>query len=373
MEIRTVRDRSGLRDSEAIYWCRKVAETGDIEAVARVGAMLSWTDDATAEAEGRQWLDFAIAAGHIPAMYELAGALRRRRDGEAEVWYLRAAEAGHVAAMEYLAQIYLDSGRISEAETWYRRAIEAGNTGSAINLVILLAKNGRDAEIAEWMDWAHRHVAERDIMRYAHLLSFTGTDHLANQWLEHYAKQGNGEAMVDLATNYSRQDRAEEAEHWYRAAVEAGHPGASGRFAYWLDQQGRAAEAEQWRGPEDRSWMDGFQARSITDIVTIGVTILTTSAVVPFITAIAQEAGKNTYERVKKHFVGKKDDEVVEALDESNVIKIVVRDPEMPVEVEIRRDLPPVAADRLGQLVISEAPSRYVWNPITQSWQAEEP
>jgi TPR repeat protein len=373
VEIRTARDSSGIHDGEAIHWCRKVAETGDIEAITRLGTMLSWAGDATAEAEGRQWLDFAIAAGHVPAMYELAGALRRRRDAAAEVWYLRAAGTGHVAAMEYLAQIYADSGRISEAETWYRRAVAAGNPDSAMSLIVLLAQNGKDSEIAGWMDWAHQHVADKDILRYSYLLSREGTNDLADRWLAHYAALGNGEAMLRLAENYSRRDRAVETEHWYRKAIEAGAHGAAGQFAYWLDQQGRAADAEQWRAMEDRSWMDEEQARSITDIVTIGITIITTSTVVPFISAIAQEAGKNTYERVKKHFARTKDTDVAEALDDSKVIKIIVRDPQLPIEVEIRRDLPAVAIDGLQQITVDDEPSRYVWNPIRQSWQAEEP
>jgi hypothetical protein len=94
---------------------------------------------------------------------------------------------------------------------------------------------------------------------------------------------------------------------------------------------------------------------------------------VPFVSAIAQEAGKNTYERIKKHFTRTEDKKVSEALDDSNVIKIVVQDPQLPVEVEIRRDLPSVAIDELEQLAIGDSPSRYVWNPITHSWQAESP
>jgi len=70
-----------------------------------------------------------------------------------EVWYLRAAEAGHVAAMANLARIYAESGRVSEAESWYRRAMDAGNIDSAMSLIVLLEQNGRSREIPEWMDW----------------------------------------------------------------------------------------------------------------------------------------------------------------------------------------------------------------------------
>lgn len=372
MEIRTARSIGGIYDDEAIYWCRQVAETGDVEAVTRLGTMLSWTYDVTAETEGRQWLDFAIDAGHVPAMYELAGVLRRRHDPEAEVWYLRAAEAGHVSAMSYLAQMYEESGRVSDAETWYRRAIDAGAADSAMSLIVLLAQNGRYSEIPEWMDWAHEHVADRDILRYAYLLSRTGTGDLSNKWLEHYADLGNGEAMVRLAENYSRDpERTSETEHWYRKAIEAGEPNAAGQFAYWLDQQGRSADAEHLRERDVRSWMSEEAARSVAEVVTIGLTIITTSAVIPFISAIAEEAGKNTYERLKNHFSRKNDKEIAEALDDANVIKIVVQDPHLPVEVEIRRDIPSAAIERLAEVAIDGKPSRYVWNPISQSWQAE--
>lgn len=374
MEIRTARSVNGIHDEEAIYWCRRVAETGDIEAVTRLGTMLSWTSDATAKAEGRQWLDFAIAAGHVPAMYELAGALRRQHDAEAEVWYLRAAEAGHVSAMSYLAQLYEESGRVSEAETWYRRSIDAGIAESAMSLIALLARNGRDAEIPEWLEWAHQHVADRDILRYSYLLSRPGAEDLSDKWLEYYAERGNGEAMLRLAENYSRDpERTAETERWYRKAIDTGERGAVRRFAHWLEQQGRAEDAERWRERDIRSWMAEEQARTIADVVTIGLTIITTSAVIPFISAIAQEAGKNTYERIKKHFTRTKDTDVAEALDDANVIKIVVQDPYLPIEVEIRRNLPSTAIDQLAEFPIDGKPSRYVWNPITQSWQADEP
>lgn len=372
MEIRTARSVGGIYDDQAIYWCRKVAETGDVEAVTRLGTMLSWTYDATAEAEGRQWLDFAIKAGHVPAMYELAGVLRRRHDSEAEVWYLRAAEAGHVTAMSYLVQLYEESGRVPDAEAWCRRAVDAGAVDQAMSLIVLLAQNGRNAEIPEWMDWAHQHVADSDILRYSYLLWRPGAEDLSYKWLEHYAELGNGAAMARLAENYSRDpERAVETEHWYRKAIEAGEAGAIGQFVWWLDQQGRADDAASWRERGDHSWMQEEQARSVADVVTIGLTIVTTSAVIPFISAIAQEAGKNTYERLKKHFTRKKDDKVAETLDDTDVIKIVVRDPYLPLEVEIRRDLPSVAIDQLAEVAIDGKPSRYLWNPITQSWQAE--
>lgn len=372
MEIRTARDTSNIHSGEAIHWCRKVAETGDIDAITELGTMLSWARDPIAEAEGRQWLDFAIAAGHVPAMYGLAGALRWRHDPEAEVWYLRAAEGGHAIAMANVAAVYADSGRASEAESWYRRAIDAGHTDSAMSLIVLLEQNGRAAEVPEWMDWARQHVADRDIIRYSYLLSRRGTDHVAEAWLEHYAELGNAEAMAQLADSYSRDpQRAAETERWYRAAIEAGELRVTWQFTSWLEEQGRPDDAEYWREFADRSGLERPTLNSVGNVLTIGLTIVTTSAVVPFVSAIAQEAGKNTYERIKKHFTRTKDHEVSEALDDSKVITIIVRDPELPVEVEIRRDLPSVAIDRLENLAIDDSPSRYVWNPITQSWQAD--
>ena len=68
--------------------------------------------------------------GDVLAMYDLAVALEQSEPEQAAMWLKRAAEAGHVAAMDQLAQAHFDgalgpASNAAEGETWATRAREA--------------------------------------------------------------------------------------------------------------------------------------------------------------------------------------------------------------------------------------------------------
>jgi TPR repeat protein len=63
----------------------------------------------------------------------------------------KAATAGHVDAMTYLADMLHNQGKEGEAEQWWRKAAAAGNAGAMSSLGRLLYKQGKRGEGKQWM------------------------------------------------------------------------------------------------------------------------------------------------------------------------------------------------------------------------------
>ena len=55
-------------------------------------------------------------------------------DEKAEVWFQRAAEAGHSGAQYSLAKLLLQQGRINEAISWFEQAAENGSQFASYQL-----------------------------------------------------------------------------------------------------------------------------------------------------------------------------------------------------------------------------------------------
>ncbi|CEP35148.1 Putative uncharacterized protein [Halomonas sp. R57-5] len=88
------------------------------------------------DAEPQYWLEKAAEAGNVEAQFKLAGRVRDGRAGypddterlnAAEQLYRRAAEAGYPRAMSSLARFLHDQGHDDEAWQWMVRASEAGH------------------------------------------------------------------------------------------------------------------------------------------------------------------------------------------------------------------------------------------------------
>lgn len=106
----------------------------------------------------------AATAGDAEAQYHLAGIERRERslgyseNPEFAAWYRRAADQGHAAAQNMLAELYRDGEGVArdygEAIRWYRLAADQGNANAQLSLGDLY-KNGTGvaqdhAEAARW-------------------------------------------------------------------------------------------------------------------------------------------------------------------------------------------------------------------------------
>jgi TPR repeat protein len=104
---------------------RKAAQAGDTEAMYQL-AMKLQRESATVP-EALMWYRRAAESGHISAMNMLGGTLFARKElAEAESWLRRAAEAGSADAAYNLARVLLDCGNATGAEVWFQRAMDGG-------------------------------------------------------------------------------------------------------------------------------------------------------------------------------------------------------------------------------------------------------
>lgn len=132
----TSNDEAGY-DGDAIYWFRRAAEAGNVDAMVDLAYKLSqlykWDDDKLAEAI--QWYQRAADQGNgyamnrLGLMYSKGEGVKQSKDKAFE-WYLKAAEAGN-AAGQYNAGLFYEDGtgtskNREKAIEWYKKSAEQG-------------------------------------------------------------------------------------------------------------------------------------------------------------------------------------------------------------------------------------------------------
>ncbi|MEV7890406.1 hypothetical protein ACWD3I_24385 [Streptomyces sp. NPDC002817] len=239
---------------------RTAAERGDIFASWRLGRALLAVDDKAQEA--RHWLTAATRAGHREARIRLAwlDAGRRLygsdRRPEVDQWFRRAAATeGHMANMaDY-------RGRHREA--LLRELAAAGDALSANYLAIQAGRNGdTDAEV---------------------------------RWYARAAELGDDASPLLQGRALEQQGRLEEAEDVYRRAVatadaSTGH-GASARYLLRevLRSQHKPVPADLQHVEPPPPQFRGEPTHTIV------ATAVVTTALVPFIQALATKAAEEAY------------------------------------------------------------------------------
>ena len=163
------------------------------------------------EALEQDWED----SGSIAIAFQLG---RMWRDGlgvipddeKAEVWFQRAAEAGHSGAQYSLAKLLLQQGRINEAISWFEQAAENGSQFASYQLGKLYLQGVQGEKNVD------KSVA----------------------YLTDAAEQGLSQAQYLLGKLYLlRQDEEQDdavAKYWFTQAAEQGHEYAQ----FFLDHMG---------------------------------------------------------------------------------------------------------------------------------------
>lgn len=148
-------------------WLRTLAESGNMEAAARLGIrIVDGGAPATVEA-GAEWLSKAAAAGTASAQYRLA--LLRWRDGlpdsETKALVEAAARQGHVAAATLLGELCSREGDLAMARGWWCTAASLGSSRSAEAARARFRLGGMAMAAMEsekagfWFAWAARAMA----------------------------------------------------------------------------------------------------------------------------------------------------------------------------------------------------------------------
>lgn len=193
-------------------------------------------------------LQSKASAGDAGAQLELSRAYYHGRGldkdpAQALEWAKKAAESGHVEAMEGLAFLYAKGegiGRNEEtAVRWYRKAAEKGSSKAMFSLGVLLRQSEKlQPSPDESLRWLEQAAEKGDPKARAFLgqLYFLGDQYVtpdpakAKPHLLAVAEEGDPVAQNLLGALYRDRptDPADEkeAEKWFRAAARQNHPKA---------------------------------------------------------------------------------------------------------------------------------------------------
>lgn len=217
----------------AMYWFKKAAGQGNVEACVQLAGMYEHgiDDDRPDMPEALALYRLAAEHGHVGAAARL-GRLRSRGDGaeqdkaEAAVWFRKAAEQGHAASQYALAALCQAGDGVPQDEpqavAWYRKAAGQGYADAQYAL----------ARLCHTGDGVPQDKAQAAI------------------WYRKAAKQGHAEAQYRLARMYDAGDGIPQDESqavvWYRKAAEHGHAGAARETAMcYAKGRGVATDALQ--------------------------------------------------------------------------------------------------------------------------------
>lgn len=134
-------------------------------------------------------------------------------DEKAEVWFQRAAEAGHSGAQYSLAKLLLQQGRINEAIPWFEQATESGSQFASYQLgkLYLQGVQGErnvDKSVAYLTDAAEQGLSQAQyLLGKLYLLrqDVEQDDAVAKYWFTQAAEQGHEYAQFFL--DHMNQDR----------------------------------------------------------------------------------------------------------------------------------------------------------------------
>ncbi|MFG1924614.1 tetratricopeptide repeat protein [Cryptosporangium sp. NPDC048952] len=129
----------------------RAGDSGEPDFWCGLGALL---DDAGRPEEAEPWWRRGAEAGHVESMYLLGLLLHDQRNDDGLRWLERAARKGNAYAMGSLAQLALATGDERTAEKWLRKAAKAGFSGAMNNLAVLAKERGERAEAERWYQQA---------------------------------------------------------------------------------------------------------------------------------------------------------------------------------------------------------------------------
>ncbi|WP_412741999.1 tetratricopeptide repeat protein [Krasilnikovia sp. MM14-A1004] len=147
------------------------------------------------------------------------------RFDDAEPYYRRAADTGHIPSMFHLGVLCSEGAKVDEAKSWWRRATDAGDCDSAVGLGELLASQG-DLASAEAV---FQRAVELDDSDTA--LNRIGVFHqdrrrdleTAERYYRRAVAADNNDAMLNLGWLLESRDDLTGAEELFQRAADVGN------------------------------------------------------------------------------------------------------------------------------------------------------
>jgi tetratricopeptide (TPR) repeat protein len=366
------------------------AEGGDIRAMVLLAQDLhrdSLTDDA------KRWAHEAAELGDAEAMHCLS------QWGESRRWEVKAAEAGHADAIWSLV---ITSTTAEERERWLLRGATLGDRRLRDELLRLLRQQQRFDDAEPWQ-WAAAEDGDgSEQFRLGQRLVVQGDLDQAEHWFRTAADGAGTWASLSAAQALARlladQGRLEQAEHWLTMIAWSDRRQPSLEAARELDRllaiQGRLDEAAQWRhlataieNRLDDPLVLPFPAYGgVPEVV---VTALVTTAVLPFVQALASKAAGDAYAQART-LIGRLSlrrpgvrngggggGSAANAEAQEAARFVVVDDPEIGITAYLSAEvsdeaLRALAALDLGELTVrrpDEGRVRLIWHQASGTWR----
>ncbi|MBV2156490.1 tetratricopeptide repeat protein [Kitasatospora sp. SUK 42] len=221
---------------------RQAAEAGDVKAMFHLAGFLEHQGKVQ---EAANWHHRASSAGNADSAAWLADRLLKQGQTEQGLDYLRlAAQLGHVSATFNLAVLLLgENSEDYEGARWMLRAAEAGHQ-KAIDYLGINIEEVRKARAAVERDIAK---AEQGDVAAAHraavgLIDLV-EDEQADHWLEVGARGGNADSAYELAQRLRDGGETERALELMKQAGQLGRKDATRVAGVWLYTDGDPAAA----------------------------------------------------------------------------------------------------------------------------------
>ena len=277
-------------DEKAFQWFLKSAMTSHSEGM--YNAAFCYLIGLGVEQNISEGLDFMMQSailGCADAMYYLSGICSERgADEKAFHWMLRAAEGGHVTAMNELGVMYYDGTgvekNIDEALRWFEKAAAEGNANACTNLALYYS--GIDGKFDLALEFYEEAIARGDenaldeladmyfdheyyeqalelfsssadkgstfAMRALYFMYGEGVGveqdlDRAFNFIESAAKAGDPEAMVELGKIYAwSPDESRRAHYWLKKSADTGYENGMMELAEFLEKREDLKGARYW-------------------------------------------------------------------------------------------------------------------------------
>jgi TPR repeat protein/nucleoside-triphosphatase THEP1 len=198
-------------------------------------------------AEAEKYYLIAIDKGVVEASYNLANIYGRlNRIEESEKYYLLAIEKGNISALNNLANLYKEIGRIEESERYYLQAIHKGDVNAVFNLANLYRMLGRIEESETYYLQAIDKGFVEAFYNLANIYKETDRNTEAKKYYLLAIDKGHVKAMNNLANLYMILGCIEESEKYYLQAIDKGVLEALNNLANLYKEIGRIEEAEKY-------------------------------------------------------------------------------------------------------------------------------
>lgn len=170
-------------------------------------------------------------------------------DEQRSLWLKKAASAGHVGALLYFAEMFLDMGSIEIAVEYYTKAAENNSIEAQVKLACLLEENLQDFSAAfRWYESAANSGNTVSMFKcgqfYEEGKGVDSDDSVALSWYLKASKDGHAEAQCCAGILLESRDVLE-AQKLFKKSAEQGIPLAQYKIAMYYKTRS-PADAEKW-------------------------------------------------------------------------------------------------------------------------------